>query len=266
MRLNIRNQVSLFLACAGMAWACSGTSYRLKGEEIQPGIYQVYSASGFWPLPDSSVQWRTEGISRMTDFKAEMDSLISASKLVFIGSIDTVVGDGLLNASAPTGVKPSFKLYRRGPDDTAYGRFYARINIDTLIKGALPASRFWFEGYGYGSSCNVNLMEFMQGKFLNFSDDFTSMDDLKMPNFSDFCMNCPGAYWFNGQHLRSPNFPVLSLDIREVLPGFPVSLSGPKPRVQIPLRLHGRAYRPDGRVAPSGESGKSKRPAPFLRE
>lgn len=258
-----RKPAILLLAFTGVALACSGNHYRLKGEEIGPGVYQVYSASGFWPLPDSSVQWRSEGISRVADFKAQMDSLISVSNLVFVGSIDTVVGDGLHNAAEPAGIVPQTVLLRSTASDTTYGRFYARLKVDTLIKGTLPSSLFWFVGYGYGSSCNVNLQDYRGGRFLNYSNAFTNMSDLKMPRYSSFCVNCPTAHWFDGRYLRSPDFPVLALDIREVLPGFPVSLQGATPRVQVPLRRDGKRYSPDGRIVP--EKSVHKRTVPALR-
>jgi hypothetical protein len=264
-KLAMNAVVATTLIFTGISLACSGTSYRLRGEETAPGVFNVLRTIGSMEAPGFPDQWDTVGTSKMSDFENSLDSLLTHNNLVFIGHIDSVIGNGLTNATAPPGIVPMAVLYRGSTSDTSFGRFYARLAIDTLIKGSMPSMRFWFEAYGIGSSCNVYPSAYIGGKFLNFSDDFTSIQDLKMPMFSSFCVNCPSAYWFDGRYLRSPDFPVLRLDITTIYPSYPATSIARRTANVVPWKPVGKAYRPDGRIAPEASESGRKSAVPVFK-
>jgi hypothetical protein len=223
----------------------------LKGEEIAPGEYRVLRGPFSFVIPGSTYAYDTLGVSKVSDFKTFIQNVIDTSDLVFIGHIDSTIGDGLTNVTAPSGVVAAVTLFRTSTADTSYGKFYARLTVDTLIKGRLPSKSFWFKAFGYGSSCNVYPSEYqMGGRFLNFSDKFDHISDLKMPKYSTFCTNCPVAYWFDGRYLRAPEFPVLALDITSIYPSYPATSITRRTSNVAPWKPIGKGYRPDGRIAP----------------
>jgi hypothetical protein len=247
----------------GLSFACSGTFYYLRGEEIEPGVFQVFRGQGLLASPGGDPPLEPVGISRVSDFKTHVANLIASNELVFIGAIDSIIGDGLTSASAP-GLVPDVVLAPEYAAQT-YGIFYARLKVDTLIKGSLPSRHFWFKGYGYGSSCNVPMHVYKAGRFLNFSNTFDKMTDLKLPKYSSFCSNCPVAHWFDGRYLRSPDFPVLRLDITEIYPTYPATGIL---RRGVPWRRSagsGKAYQPDGRRVEETKMG-HKTPLPVLKK
>ena len=159
------------------------------------------------------------------------------------------------------------------PNDTAAtGAFdypiYMRFRIDTLLRGTLPMKLFWAKGYRAGSigcpDANVGKVQ-----FLSASAGLARMRDLKIPFKSGFrygIFPLPDAEWFDGRYLVSPGFPGLKIDIREVLPGYPVAIRGrrgDKSGIQIPLRAPARGYRPDGRSVPGSQNRTS--PVPLLK-
>jgi hypothetical protein len=241
----------------GASFACSGTSYFLKGEETEPGVFNVLRGYG-WPASGASLE--TIGTSTIAEFKAHVGNIMASNSLVFIGAIDSIIGDGRTSASAP-GLVPDIVLAPPHPGQT-YGVFYARLKIDTLFKGSLPSKHFWFQGYGYGSSCAVYLPFWKAGKFMNFSNGLDSMTHLRLPKFESFCSNCPTAHWFDGRYLSSPDFPVLKLDITSIYPTYPATgILRPKAPARFGAPT-GKAYHPDGRRI-EGPTGR-KTPAPLL--
>lgn len=159
-------------------------------------------------------------------------------------------------------MEPALALYpQHGFGDTARYVFYARLNIDTLIKGNLPSNRFWIRGYGLVHTCDVTSARLSQlvesrSRFLNFSAKFDNMADLGIDMAENFCSTCPNLHQFDGRYLRSPDFSVLQLDIQDLFPGYPVdhtALDATPPKIRVPLRAPGPAYLPDGRVVPEGK-------------
>lgn len=244
----------------GTAFACSGTAYFLRGEETEPGVFTVLRGYGWGPVGEAS---EVIGTSKTADFKAHVANIIASNNLVFIGAIDSVIGDGLTNASAP-GLVPDVVLAPPYAGQT-YGIFYARLKIDTLLKGSLPSRHFWFQGYGYGTSCNVTPFLYkMGGRFLNFSNGLDSMAHLKMPRYSTFCSNCPVAHWFDGRYLYSPDFPVLKLDITTIYPTYPATGILRRPAPARPFRISEKTYQPNGRRVEEAKTGR-KPPVPLLK-
>jgi hypothetical protein len=253
-----------FLGAVGTSLACSGQSYRLKGEEVQPGVFNVLQASGSSQSPE---QWTQIGVSYLNDFRAYFNRVITEHSLVFIGRIDSSIGPILSPPNRDTvvpGLVPDITL---APEFGFSAGFYVHLVVDTVLKGYLPSKRLWIKSYVQDNTCGLNsLLLRSRPVFLNFSNGLDSSQHLKISLNQTFCTNCPPAHWFDGQYLRSPAFPVLSLDIRDVLPGYPVSLrAGSAPRVRIPLRSSGEAYRPDGRIAPPEEASGRKAPRPLLK-
>jgi hypothetical protein len=243
--------------------ACTGSVFRLKGEEIEPGVFNVYSASGSLSNPANPDQWTLNGVSRTADFKAKLDSSITTNSLVFIGTIDSLIGNGFQD-TVVSGLVPDFTLTF---GSTLFPiNYYLRIKVDTLIKGTLPKSSIWIRSPGPTSTCDNVPYGYKGLTFLNFSNGLTALSDLKISRLNPFCANCPIAHRFDGQYLSSPDFPVLKLDIREVLAGFPVALStGTQKNIRVPLRSSEKAYLPDGRVAPSGDKARRAAPGPLLK-
>jgi hypothetical protein len=248
-------------------YACSGTFNFLRGEEIAPGVFNVYRGPGSSDPGAGTVgndRLELIGTSTISAFKAHVTNLMASNELVFIGAIDSMVGNGLTNASAPSWLIPEIVLTRDYPGQTGIA-FYARLRIDTLFKGNLPSKHFWFKGYGSGSSCDVSLWNYTVTRFLNFSNKFDNMTDLKLGGYNIFCGNCPQAHWFDGRYLRSPDFPVLRLDITEVMPTYPATGIL---RRGVPWRspaASGKSYQPDGRLIPDAGTPR-KTPLPALKK
>jgi hypothetical protein len=259
------SRLILFIALAfEAALACSGSSYMLRGEEIQPGVFQVSRASGYFPPPGPQ-SYEPIGTVTMAEFKHHFDTVLANNALVFIATIDSVVEAGFPPNPTPIELPdPDFVLSSIWMHSS--GEFYLRLSIDTLIKGTLPSKLVWLKGYRNGTSCGTFFTGYKGLRFLNYSDHLDTMPDLKLSEWESFCANCPRANTFDGRYLRSPEFPVLSIDIREVLPGFPVSLnSSMRTPIKVPLRSPGKAYLPDGRTAPSDDQVQRKAPVPLLR-
>jgi hypothetical protein len=241
---------------AGAAPACTGFTYHLKSEELEPGVYRVLRGSGSFALPGAPQEYETIGIARLSDFKTYLEVIISNHSLVFIGAIDSVIGNGMQDPVVP-GLVPHFTLAPL----MSVG-VYARIQVDTILKGTLPANPFWILANPVRSSCHGNFHK--TGKFLNFSNKLDSLSDLKVSTLANFCANCPTAHWFDGRYLRSPEFPVLALDITQLYPDYPATSVHRRSVPVIPLRLDGKAYRPDGRTVPAAKAGR-KTALPLLR-
>lgn len=248
---------------ASVAGACSGEMYHLKGEQTEPGVYNVLRRT----VPFELVGGPTPtlmGVSRMADFREYFQKLVADNDLVFIGDIDSVIGDGMRDTIVP-GLIPDIVLAPQYPLQT-WGGYYARLKIDTVIKGSLPSAHFWFKGYGNGTSCDVSVQMYKWwGRFLNFSDKFEKMSDLKLSSYASFCSNCPQFHAFDGRFLYSPEFPVLTLDIREVLPGYPVALDRPRNSSIVPWKPGKKAYQPDGRTVPEAPKSGRKSAVPVLK-
>lgn len=249
---------------AGGSFACSGGFITLQGSEFAPGEYYVLRTQGWIAGP--SIPADTIGISRIADMRDHLDSVIQANPLVFIGRIDSTIGNGVRDTTV-AGLIPDYVLLPRfmyAPGNPGPG-FYARIQVDTVLKGNLPSRAFWVRGYLSPNSCTLGISA--GSRFLNFSDALDSISDLKINVDEDFCEGCPEAHWFDGRYLRSPDFPVLSMDIRELFPEYPVAVRGDRPGSRVPRRVPGKAdesWRPDGRFVPDNAKP-GKNPAPRLR-
>ncbi len=255
----------LTLLCANISLACYLEYYFLKSEQVEPGVYRVLKGAGFFEEPGSSTNYDTVGLSRTSDLKASLDSAIQVSSLVFIAEVDSVIENHPGNptplpSNLPT---PTFELASEF-ESFSEGEFYVRLKIDTVLKGTLPSSHFWIRSWASQWSCGTSYSDFISTRFLNFSDQLDSLPDLKLSMFSNDCVNCPYAYTFDGRYLRSPDYPVLRLDITELFPDYPATSVFRRHRPAVPLRPDGRAWLPDGRRV-SEDVGSGRGPVPVLR-
>jgi hypothetical protein len=260
--------IALALSVCGfeMALACSGTTVRLKGEEMEPGVFRVLQTTGFFELPGMPDEYDSIGVSKMSDFKAYYQGLVADNDLVFIARIDSAIAPGPAVTSSWDTIVPGLvpDIVLAPSHSGSMLAFYAHLMIDTVLKGSLPSKQFWVKGYSTVNSCGINPSIAARGSsFLNFSDRLDSTQHLKVTMDGGFCVNCPSSHWFDGRYLRSPLFPVLGMDIREVFPSYPVALRGSRPDIRVPLRGPEKAYRLDGRVVPEADRGKS--PVPLLK-
>jgi hypothetical protein len=218
----------------------------------------------------------TLAISTPAGFKAWLQSSLADSALAFIGRIDSVIekrSDGNsvgepVGDTVVAGLTVSLTLNPR--DTTVSGSrnypFYARLRIDTLTRGTLPSKNFWIKGYR-SPGCPMSLRTYKNLRFLNLSAGFASMKDLKLPPDISFYLAgqtiIPDAHWFDGRYLISPRFPGLRIDIREVLPAYPVTGILRRGVPGRPEGVSGKAYQPDGRRI-EGPTGR-KTTAPLLK-
>jgi hypothetical protein len=264
-------RVASILAWGSAAvFACSGSYYSIRGVEFAPGEYYVLQQSSLIFFPNAASD--TVGIQRLSDMKHYFDTSIANSNIAFIGRIDSVIGgtyatgDTIIPAMEPVSrvLKPRF------PQDTLHGVIYAHLAIDTLIKGTLPGSQFWFRGYTNGHSCDLTQLALSsQGNpFLNFSATFDKMSDLRVETSETFCSFCPISNMISDGYLFSPVYSVLKLDIHELFPtyltGGTTGIRAKRPEIRVPLRAPGKSYRPDGRAVPENAT-RGKNPAPVLK-
>jgi len=240
------------------AYACSGGFVFYQSVEIEPGVFKVSRGNGSHLWPESPVL-DSVGIYRSSDLKSRIEGIISANELVFIGELDSVIGIGQPLLVDP-GIVPDFVL--SGPNATL-PVFFARIKVDTVIKGILSEGSYWFKGQRVGSTCDINPALLKGLKFMNYSDNLDSTSDLKIDFTQNFCSNCPQALSFDGRYFRFREFPAMTMDITMLYPDYPATgiLGSRYPKV--PLRRDFRLYSPDGRIVP--QEIMRKHPMPVLR-
>ncbi|MCD6024026.1 MAG: hypothetical protein K0Q91_942 [Fibrobacteria bacterium] len=262
----LKSIAAICALCLGAGHACSFFYFRhLHYETLEPGVVSVLEASGssHGPAPDTEAKSQI-GISTRAGFKAKFQEYLRDSALVFIGRIDSVVVGGDQD-TVPSGLSPEVVLASSW-GSPAYGGFYLRFSIDTLLKGHLPSRKFWAKAYGEGGSCGVSPQSYGYPKtsFLNVSNKFDNMADLKLPKLVTNCGNCTQAHWFDGRYLVSPDFPGINLDITEVLPTYPATGVLRRPAPARPVTPGGKAYQPDGRRVEEPKSGRNA-PLPLLK-
>ena len=249
--------VLTMLFAAGMSQACSFLFSQVRFDTLSPGEVRAVQATQTTNIMTMQPEWRydTLGVYRLVDFRASLEADLRDSALIFIGRVDTIAYD---TTFAPT------PLVVLGPSDDFPSRpFYARLIVDSLFKGSLPAKIFWVKARMPSHSCAFS---WRTGRaFLNVSNKLEITSDIKQPTTD------PGprghyigtAQWFDGRYIVSPKFPGLRLDITELYPDYPATSVVPRRLPPLaPLRPDGMIYRPDGRVAPEG---KSSFPLPVLR-
>lgn len=191
--------------------------------------------------------------------RSHYQGLLQDSALVFLGRIDSVIQLPAGDTSNP--VTPWRRLTR---DSTApanrFFRFYARIRIDSLLRGSLPHPSFWIEGER-PEACSFKWEDFQGKTFLNSSSGLSKMTDLKLDLGG---RTLPTGYWFDGRYLTTPPFYGVRLDITEVMPDYPAtSLLMTRSKRFRQGTPAGASYQPDGRRV--GESFRGRSALPELR-
>ena len=249
--------VLTLLLAAGISQACSFLWSEVRFDTLSPGVVRAVQSTETTDIRTMQPVWRhdTLGVYRQSDFRASLQADLRDSALVFIGRVDTIVYD--------TGFTPT-PLIELGPSDAfSSWPFHARLTIDSLLKGTLPAKTFWVKAHLPTHSCAFSWRT--KRAFLNVSNKLELTSDIKQPTTD------PGprghyiatAQWFDGRYIVSPKFPGLRLDITELYPDYPATNVTPRRLPPAPLRPDGKLYRPDGRSV--GPDAASKSPVPLLR-
>lgn len=178
------------------------------------------------------------------ELQAYYQGLLRDSALVFIASIDSVIQLGSGDTAKP--LAPWKTLAADSMSGRRYFRFYARVKVDTVLKGSLP-SAFWIEGKRQ-EACQFDWKTFKGKGFLNASGAFEKMTDLKV----DLARSLDAqraAHWFDGRFLSTPPFYGVRLDITHVLSDYPATGIAPRRPAFVRPAASGRSYLPDGRAA-----------------
>lgn len=249
---------STILFGMGVSFACSFLPSEIRFDTVSPGVVRTVRIMQWTdPMLNTVERIDTLGVAHITDFRSRMASAFQDSSLVFFGRIDTLVYD--------TSFKPTPLVLLAKADSFPSWPFLARISVDTLFKGTLPAQRFWVRGFLPSHSCTYS---WRTGRtFLNVSNGLKIVSDIKMPTVDPGPSESwiPTAHWFDGRYLVSPDFPGLRLDITELHPQYPATgILAPRTRLS-PLRPDGKQWTPDGRVVPVTEPLRRKTPAPLLK-
>jgi hypothetical protein len=248
----------------GTSLCCSFIGSRsMHYDSIQPGVVRVITSSPKFNIATKTYEQGFDtSFSRISNFKVRMDSIFAQNNIVFIGVIDSFIGEFERDTIIP-GMVPDITLSSAGPGTQG---FYARIKVDTVFKGALPSGRFWIRGAtNSGAGCGAYFGSNMGARFFNFSDQLQTMQDLKLPQWLDNCWTCPpDGYFVSNNVLYSPEFPGLGLNLGEYLSG---SITAIRHRVNPGSLVYpiGKAYRPDGRTFPVGAGSDRKSPVPLIR-
>jgi len=257
----------VFAASAGIASACSFLGgWSMRYDTVSTNAVRVIQRQPQTNLMTQEVTYRedTSAVTTLSGFKSWFENAVLDSGLVFIGRLDSILEFYAPGDTTQTHLTPVVVLRDTG---ILAGRwpYYARVRVDTVFKGSLPAKTFWIRGSTQGTSCDQDLTYSLHKPFLNVSNGLNRNADLKIPKFLwPHYDIIPKAHWFDGRYLVSPAFPGHRLDITSVYPEYPAtSLVTPR-SLPKPFRVDGKAYRPDGRVAPS-EISPSNAPVPLLK-
>jgi hypothetical protein len=248
---------------AGAASACTIFSTAVRYDTISPGVVAITYGSEVNPGVRDTVR-----ISRHSEFKAHIQSLVGANALVFIGAIDSMIQTPPGVDTVIPGLTPDLDLSSQFDTMPYNTSLYMRFRIDTLMQGALPGKMFWVRTRYVQTMCDGSYLGFKNRVFLNASDNLMQLSDLKLDASLAMYLYSPpfpSAHWFDGRYLVSPNFPGLRLDITELYPDYPATSVYRRNVPMSPLKLDGKAYRPDGRVAPENPELPRKSPVPVFR-
>jgi hypothetical protein len=244
----------------GVGFACTipNASYRL--DTLSPGTTRVVQTNYSGYIPNQTVVGeQVHGPYLQADLKAYLTAILRDSALVFIARVDSIVPD-----STPVAPEIALTPLYDGPG-AVFAWVRVRVRVDSLLRGTLPHRTFWVRSHILNSAMcgGGNWTGFLGKPFLNASGEFSTLGNLKLPYFQSIFLN--HAHWFDGRYLVAPNFPGLRLDITELYPDYPATSVYRRGVPVIPLRLDGKAYRPDGRTVPEGTGEDRKSPVPILR-
>ena len=260
----LKSTFALFVLFTGAAQACSFVYSQIRYDTLETGVVRVVRiTSGENVRHEYVTTYNTLGISRTSVFQDKLRSYLQDSSLVFIGTIDSVIQFHDAADTVVPGISPAFIL--RASDGATWERwpFFARIRVDTVLKGTLP-SQFWIRSSQSGTSCDISVSAHRGKRFLNVSNGLLKPSDLKVPTFMNPYNNFPTAHWFDGRYLVSPDFPGIRLDITDVLPTYPATSVLRRGVPWRPTNISGQTYQPDGRRV-QGVNTPRKTPLPLLK-
>ncbi len=249
--------------CVGIGQACSFVYSQIRYDTLEAGVVRVVRiTSGENVRHEYVTTYDTLGISRTSAFQEKLRSYLQDSTLVFIGTIDSVLQFQSAGDTVVSGISPTFVL-RASQTDNERWPFFARVRVDTVLKGTLP-SLFWIRSSQSGTSCDLSVSVHRGKAFLNVSNGLQRPSDLKLSAFMSSYDNFPTAHWFDGRYLVSPDFPGIRLDITEVLPTYPATGVLRRGVPWRPANLSGKTYQPDGRRVQNLDAPR-KTPLPLLK-
>ena len=260
----LKSILVLLALCTGAAQACSFVYSQIRYDTLETGVVRVVRiTSGENVRHEYVTTYDTLGISRTSAFQDKLRSYLQDSSLVFIGTVDLVLQFHNAADTVVPGISPTFVLRTSEGGTWERWPFFARIHVDTVLKGTLP-SQFWIRSSQSGTSCDLSVLAHRGKPFLNVSNGLQKPSDLKLSTFMNPYDNFPSAHWFDGRYLVSPDFPGIRLDITEVLPTYPAT---GLLRRGVPLRpanVSGKTYQPDGRRVQDVNTPR-KTPLPLLK-
>jgi hypothetical protein len=265
---SLRSFIFVLAASAGIASACTLIDATYRTDTIATGTVQVVQTNWTYNYSLPAPPYRVEagqlvhGPYRQTDLTAHLTGVIRDSALVFIARIDSLVSDSTVSLAPEIVLTPTYS-----GAGAVFAWVRARVNVDTVLRGSLPAKQFWIKTHYLNSAaCGTTWDHLLNKKFLNASAGLFSTTDIKLPyggSSSSYYFNA--AYWFDGRNLVAPGFPGLRTDITTILPEYPATSIRSSGLPKRPLRDEAKVWKPDGRVAPSDESSRRKTSVPLLK-